>query len=375
MEIEVVKGRKMNSGTQIYTGAIPVSVLVNYYAIPYRNAKLKTGYQRKPQEARISKFVTQMRKKTLDIIPSIMLNARSKTNKSIDNMIVYKNNKVVLDVERFSNDVKFNIVDGQHRVIALKRLYDESPEKWGSYLLQFVLMLGATEEEELEQFYIVNSTAKSVRTDLAYDLLKQQTLNNPKIMGDLIESAQEWKIYGQNIVENLNKDSIVWHNRIQLANETKSNTTVTSSGFVNSLKNILTNPFFQHLQVPQQVKIINCYWLAIQKTLPEAFSENFHSYSIQKGLGVSIMHEVLPVVIDIVRSRGQSVFEEDSYWDVLNDTLPELEGDNANGEAVSGSDFWLPASKGGAAGSYSSSAGKRVLVARIKTLLPDMDIE
>jgi hypothetical protein len=34
-------------------------------------------------------------------------------------------------------------------------------------MIPFTCMLGATEDEEMDQFYIVNSKAKSVRTDLA----------------------------------------------------------------------------------------------------------------------------------------------------------------------------------------------------------------
>ena len=48
-------------------------------------------------------------------------------------------------------------------------------------------MLGATENEEMAQFYIVNSKAKSVRTDLALELLKQLTERNPEMMEALTE--------------------------------------------------------------------------------------------------------------------------------------------------------------------------------------------
>ena len=40
-------------------------------------------------------------------------------------------------------------------------------------------MIGADETEEMTQFYVINSTAKSVRTDLALDLLKQRAENDP----------------------------------------------------------------------------------------------------------------------------------------------------------------------------------------------------
>lgn len=52
-------------------------------------------------------------------------------------------------------------------------------------------MLGADEAEEMRQFYVVNSTAKSLRTGLAYDLLKQQAEASPDIMQNLIDEGQD----------------------------------------------------------------------------------------------------------------------------------------------------------------------------------------
>ena len=60
-------------------------------------------------------------------------------------------------------------MDGQHRVAALKKLMEEDPDGgWEKFQIPFICMVGATEPEEMEQFYVVNSRAKSVRTALAF---------------------------------------------------------------------------------------------------------------------------------------------------------------------------------------------------------------
>ena len=78
------------------------------------------------------------------------------------------------------NEEKLYVVDGQHRVAALASLVEDDPETWANFRISFVCMLGGDELEEMEQFYIVNSTAKSVRTDLALDILKQRAESDPR---------------------------------------------------------------------------------------------------------------------------------------------------------------------------------------------------
>jgi hypothetical protein len=101
---------------------------------------------------------------------------------------------------------------------------------------------------------------------------------------------------------------------------------------------------------------------------------NRPEYSLQKGHGAIIMHDILPDVIELVRSGGHSITEPDSYAAVLGPALQALEGDNGRGETVKGADFWR-ASADGAAGSFSSSIGRRVLAAKLRGLLPNVDVE
>ena len=87
-----------------------------------------------------------------------------------------------------------------------------------------------------------------------------------------------------------------------------------------------------------------------------------------------IMHGLLISVIEYLRSKGKSVVEPQSYSLALKDTLLSLEGDNATGEIARGSDFWKAGSEG-AAGSFSSNAGRRVLSAKLKSTLPKFEVE
>ena len=53
---------------------------------------------------------------------------------------------------------------------------------------------------------------------------------------------------GQKIVERLEAQSTLWMGRIRLPGEPKASTTINSSGMVNSLKQILSSPYFTHLK-------------------------------------------------------------------------------------------------------------------------------
>ena len=123
-----------------------------------------------------------------------------------------------------------------------------------------------------------------------------------------------------------------------------------------------------HPSLVDQVKVLSAYWEGVSNVLPEAF-KNPPRYALQKATGVQVMHKLLIVVIENLRSEDKSVLEPESYEFLLRDPLLHLEGDTANGDSVRGADFWKVGSLG-AAGSFSNNAGRRVLTARLKGTLP-----
>jgi DGQHR domain-containing protein len=346
-------------------GVMTAGALVDRFEVPQRDHRRREGYQRPLASSRVNKLAADLRAGQIDIPTALLLNIRQA-------------GAGVLELTTESDGIfrpdghTLYVVDGQHRLAALAKLVEDDPDRWSGYEVSFVCMIGATELEEMRQFYIVNSTAKSVRTDLALDLLKQQAESNPELMASLIEKGEDWKVEGQTITEALSR-SRLWKDRIRFPGDPVAETTIGSAGMVSSLKQVLATPYFGQISTENQLRILEAYWAGIELVIPEAFREPT-AYAIQKSGGVMIMHALLVSVIELLRSRGLSVVEPDSYAEVLTEPLLTLEGDNAEGDIARGADFWLAGVRG-AAGSFSSNAGRRVLRSRLSTTLPAIEIE
>ena len=234
-------------------------------------------------------------------------------------------------------------------------------------------MLGADEKAEMTQFHVVNSNAKSVPTDLALKLLRARAEGDQSVMDKLIQTGNQWKIYAQKTTENIAERSPIWKGRIKMPNEPTADTTIGSASMVRSLEGLFRHTaIFSGIQDEQKVQIIDAYWQGIKSVLQEPF-DNPKKYGIQKGVGVRVLHGILPTVIEHVRSKGNSVFSKDAYAEILRNVLMKIEGENALGESVSGEIFWKTG-KEGAIGGFSSEAGMGRLIDRMKTLLPPLEV-
>ena len=346
-------------------GMIRAGDLYERYEIPQRNHRNKTGYQRELSRPRVNRLVKELRANKVDLPTSILVNIR---DFSADRNLLAKDGQLFLQL----TNEKLHVVDGQHRVAALAKLIEEDPNRWEEFEIPFVSMLGADELKEMEQFYVVNSTAKSVRTDLAFDLLKQHIETNPSRMENLAGSGQSWKVKGQTLAEEMNRTSVLWRGLIRFPGEPKGATLVRSASVVNSLKPLFNHPLFDQVTTPNQAKVLDAYWKGIQRAMPEPFEEP-GDYALQKALGTTVMHGLLVSVLEHVRAEGCSLIEAQPYADLMEPVLVDLQGDTPTGHVVSGEEFWRTGSKG-AVGSYSSSAGQRVLIAKLRALLPPIEV-
>ena len=190
----IIRRTKSNSPQAV--GIITAAQLVKRHSVPQRDSRNKSGYQRPVSVARVNKLANDLRTGRVDLPTAVLLNVRDGASTIVES--------VDGGVTMFRpNGHELFVVDGQHRIEALSKLVEENEEKWSGYQLPFVCMLGADEIEEMTQFYVVNSTAKSVRTDLALDLLKQRAENDPDLMASLVEKGEDWKVEGQTIAEDL----------------------------------------------------------------------------------------------------------------------------------------------------------------------------
>lgn len=374
--IPVTKGPKLTkSGTQLVCGFIPAGLLIpDNYEVPYRDSTRKTGYQRPPSPPRINELTNDLRLKRTDLPTAVLLNLRAPAAREA---VVEHEGGHILDLgalKKRGHGTVFYVVDGQHRLLALEKLIAEDEERWRTFMVPFVCMLGADENEEMDQFYTVNSKAKSVRTDLAYALLKERADRDPDVYDALIERGRQWQVDGQALVERLAESSSPWKRRIRFPGNEKDETTISNTSLVSSLKAPLSDSaLFKRSSPDQRVRILDAYWQGIRLIMPEAF-EDAGGYSIQKGIGAGIMHEILPDVLELVRSNGSSVLEPESYREVLEPAMEKLEGDTAEGDVVKGNDFWRSGAEG-ASGSFSSAAGQRVLSMKLRQLLPNIEVE
>lgn len=354
------------SGMDLVVGALTAGQIAEHHVIARRDSRTKTGYQREVSPSRVNQLMKALRNERVDLPTSILINLREF---EVDRHLRSEGGQLYLVL---GPGDQLHVVDGQHRVESLRRLVEEDPARWTGFKIPFVAMLGTPEMGEVKQFYVVNSTAKSVRTDLALDLLKQRAEQEHGLMEDLIETGQVWKVKCQELAELL-RETEVWRHRIRFPGDAPGATTIRSTGIVNSLRPLVTTAYFGAHSSENQIRMLVGYWRGIKQVIPEIFDDP-GDYVMQKSTGVMVMHTLLVNVIEYLRSAGLSVIEPDGYAKALEGALLRLEGDTAEGEPVSGSDFWLAGSSG-AAGSYSSNAGKRVLVAKLRSMLPAMEIE
>lgn len=379
-KIMVTMGPQLRDDTKTIVGSMPASCLLpNNYEVPIYDHDKKIGYQRESTPSRVRKLKTDLEKNRVDLPTAVLLNLR---NVSPEDVLVEKGNDKI-----FSFDLDglgpFYVVDGQHRLKALHELIAEADKtkddnkykKWRNFLIPFVCMIGADIKKEMEEFHVVNSNAKSVKTDLALTLLKKKADADPNVRDALVERKEQWKVDGQEIVEQIANDSPVWKNLIRFPNQKNGNTIITSSGMVSSLKPLLKTTYFgQSMKVNNQVQILDAYWHGIKEIFPEAFDDP-SSYSIQKGIGVLVLHAVLEYVLEYVRSENLSVISSTSYSKTMRDALENFTGPSTvDGDSAEGLDFWKVGGDG-AIGAFSSEAGRRVLIERIRLELPKINIK
>ncbi len=374
----VISPTKLRDNVTVISGHMPLQYLLpNNFIVPVRHAEKKVGYQRVVERSRVNKLADDLRKNRTDLPTSLLLNIRGSNALAL--LMDEQNGVGTLQIDAIDSpgatatEHPFYVVDGQHRILALKEVFEEDTARWSKFTIPFICFLGATERQEMEQFYTVNSTAKSVKTDLALDLLKQRVESDSRTLDAAVERGEVWKVKAQSITEILDKECRVWRGTIRFPNAPKENTTISSNGFVSSLKRLLQSSYFQQLTDQQGADIIGCYWTAVQRVCPEPFEDDVGQFSLQKSVGVNACHHILLNVVEVIRSRGNSVFEVASYEEIIDRIFRDVEGDNARGDVVRGADFWR-AGSGGAAGSFSSSTGQRVLINKLLNLVPQMDI-
>jgi hypothetical protein len=249
-------------------------------------------------------------------------------------------------------------------------------EGFETYPIPLSVSLGLDELDEMTEFYEVNTNAKSVRTDLAWQLLKEMADEDPELAERLEMEGKDWVTRGIAVVEELVKLAGPWKDRIQAPNVKgrRSDTlTLPQATFVRSLRPVLDMPLMAKAESAKIAQLINAYWQGIASVLPEPFlpGTNPKDYAIQKGQGAVAFHRLLPQAIETVRSRGEALNDPAAYAEVMKN-LPKLTGEVVTEHGmvpVTGADFWRSGGEG-AASQFTGDAGRKRLSVLIRQLMP-----
>lgn len=253
------------------------------------------------------------------------------------------------------------VIDGQHRYEAWKQLMEDPEllEQYGDYELPLVILSGFFEYQEIEQFYIINSKQKRIKTDLAQRHLL--ALAGHPETERLVPSGKHWELFATKIADLLNEQfDGDWKKKIILADDKpdlRKTKFISQSSFVSSMKPFFTgsDPVFKKEEGVNNLngwaKIILDCWNIVGKYYPNA-TKNTRDYSLMKTVGVFSLHILFAKILSDIENLPSALQKIDS-------TIKRA-SENGYGES-----FWRvkqPQSvkdEGKYAGAYSNAVGHK----------------
>ena len=299
LEIPVIRVTQQNK--KIYIGRMTASELVNRGVPTEWDPDLgwdlaKQGYQRAPDKKHFTRIAEFLREEGDPLLPtSALLAAREDQYGLIDFVSFDKDNpdigKILLPKAR-----RLFIVDYQHRWRGLQYAIENLKcEKLLNFQIPVIIMANVSSYEEIRQFYLINSKQKRVNTDLGLALLQTMASEaNEKELMNFVGPGNKYRIRATRLTFAIAAEkSGSWVGKIIDPNmATIGNQVVSIKSFVDSLRPLLsrTSPIYRKGD-NEIVEIVLNYWAGIERLMSNAFASP-RNYSIQRAIGVFVMHRV-----------------------------------------------------------------------------------
>ena len=198
------------------------------------------------------------------------------------------------------------IVDGQHRIEAMKLLYKEEPnvfEKIKQYELGVIVLENPSIAQEIETFITINKTSRKVDTSLAL-VLKTSISGGDEAT---ILSKKQYVLVQLATILNSTKESS-FYNQISFEGTPQSTGKLISlSTFVRAVLPLLNIVIYKQLitleKLDNDVKILkeifDVYWNSLEELWPKILkSENISQKKILQGaIGISSTIQFLQIII------------------------------------------------------------------------------
>jgi len=294
-----------------YVFVSPADLVASQVLIYRRTPERKDGYQRGLSDKRLSKGklgVPGYLLNQMGIFPtSILVNVpKEEAVVEFEQKKEFSENIAIGDLI-VPNDATWRILDGQHRIEGLKIAAREKPE-----LANYPVIITMTNEEvfyEMLIFYIVNSRAKSVPTDLAYRILQRMLYETSAplwIELELMGRANRRKAVAATVVDYLNmKPASPFKDRIREVGEPlMEDLHVTTDGTLTRyVAKILQDRIFQDMYDEELADLLISYWSAIEELYPNCFKKH-KNYALLDTLGLSSLSSLFPVIFGYCSKDG-----------------------------------------------------------------------
>jgi len=133
----------------------------------------------------------------------------------------------------WQEDIPLNIIDGQHRLEALKMLIREDAQ-YEDFMLPATLLIDFPYYMQAELFSVINGEQKAVNRSQIYDLLGYLPLKDPLTRQQVYEGELKVHRFSHNVVKVLNNSiSSPWHSKIKMRGIGQG--VVTQASFVDHL--------------------------------------------------------------------------------------------------------------------------------------------
>ena len=281
----------------------------------------RDGYQRSPKQSRFRQtgrgsIVTYLLREVGVFPTSVLLNIRS--DLTFKPTIKISDSTEFGDIT-FSNDAVLWIIDGQHRIEALKRTMHIKPDL-KDYPVPVTLMNFQDRFDEMLHFYIVNSRQKKIPTNLVYrhlqSMAKKVILEDKKwIKSVILGPKEERAALATFIVDFLDEDDMSpFKGKIKYAGEEKEPHHLISDFALSSqITRILKDRAFSQMDDMTLAEKIADYWDVISELYPKAFSDP-RGYSLLKSPGVASFTYLFPTIFATCAAEGDVSRERFKYY-------------------------------------------------------------
>ncbi len=253
------------------------------------------GYQRVPNTYRLSDKrggIVRYLLKDLGCFPtSILVNVRDNLSfEKTGSNEYYEIGKLDL------GDSKLWLIDGQHRVEALKRAFERNGD-FEDYPLVVSILVKPLKFDELLLFYVVNKRQKSVPTDLAFRHLQRMLWEKGTGWLYDFEGARGVRLgLASEVIDYLNTEpQSPWYKRIRMVGDEKGDQFVDDGFFINIVATILKEKTFTGLPVKDFAQHMINYWSCIRELYPEAFEEP-EKYTLLSHAGLYVFTMLFPMI-------------------------------------------------------------------------------